>query len=216
MRFKDRWKPETTIHLGDFMDTAGWRAGARNSNDDPDHGSNFQDDYQRGMATLTELRPQVVLWGNHEARLTGLVKSSSAVVAYAAEEGVKAIEAGIKKLRAISIPYDVERGIHLMGGTAFVHGYSHGESAIRDHVEMYSRPIIMAHIHRAEIARGRSIGSPQGISVGTLANIGAMGYARTRRATLRWGHGFAYGEYCADACQAWLATPIKGEWRFPL
>ncbi|NBW14789.1 MAG: hypothetical protein EBR82_43000 [Caulobacteraceae bacterium] len=61
MKFKDRWKPEMTIHLGDFLDTAAWRAGARHSQDDPDKTSSFSEDYLHGIGHLKELSPQVVL-----------------------------------------------------------------------------------------------------------------------------------------------------------
>jgi hypothetical protein len=216
LRFRDRWRPVETIHLGDFLDTAAWRAGARNNPDDPDRSSSFSDDYLHGMTHLKELMPTRVHYGNHENRLAGLVQSPSAVVAYAAEQGMQAIEGTIKKLRAQVYPYDIEAGLSLLGDTVFLHGFSFSENAVRDTIESLGKSVVMAHLHRPEIARGRVIGSPTGICTGTLANIGAMGYARQRRATYRWGHGFAYGEYCQDACVSWLATPVKGEWRFPV
>lgn len=216
LRFRDRWRPAETIHLGDFLDTAAWRAGARRDPDDPDRSSSFSDDYLHGMTHLKELMPTRVHYGNHENRLAGLVKSPSAVVAYAAEQGMQAIEGTIKKLRAQVYPYDIEAGLSLLGDTVFLHGFSFSENAVRDTIESLGKSVVMAHLHRPEIARGRVIGSPTGICTGTLANIGAMGYARQRRATYRWGHGFAYGEYCQDACVSWLATPVKGEWRFPV
>ena len=120
MKFKDRWKPEMTIHLGDFLDTAAWRSGARHSQDDPDKTSSFSEDYLHGIGHLKELSPQVVLSGNHEARIWALTKSSSAVVAYAAEEGVKAIEGAVKKMKARLFPYDIEAGVFLLGNMACV------------------------------------------------------------------------------------------------
>jgi hypothetical protein len=219
IKFKERFQPDTTIHLGDFLDTSCWRAGARNSPDDPDKGSSFSEDYLHGIGQLKELftgGEHVTLMGNHEWRVFGLTKSSSAVVAYAAEEGVKAIEGALKKLKSRMFPYDVEKGVFLLGPMACVHGYSCGEAALRDHCEMYGRSVLMAHTHRPEQVRGRTIGSPMGTCVGTLMRIQDAAYARHRRATLRWAHGCAFGEYCADAVQTWLATPVKGEWRFPL
>jgi len=216
LAFKQRWQPETTIHLGDFLDTSAWRAGARNNPDDPDRGESIAEDYLVGISHLKELSPQVCMLGNHEFRVWDLLKSNSAIVAYAAEEGVKAIEGAIKKLKARMFEYDIEKGVFILGNTYFIHGYSHGESAVRDAVESYGKSVVMAHLHRPEIARGRILGAPIGHCTGTLANVGAMGYARRRRATLRWGHGFCYGEYAHDACVTWLATPTKGEWRLPV
>ena len=216
LSFRSRWRPVETIHLGDFLDTAAWRAGARHSPDDPDKTASFADDYLHGMTHLKELEVTRIHLGNHENRIFGLTRSSSAVVAYAAEQGVAAIEQAAKKLKAQLYPYDIEGGLSLLGDTVFLHGFQCSEAAVRDTIESLGKPIVMAHLHRPEIARGRVIGSPTGICTGTLANIGAMGYARQRRATYRWGHGFAYGEFCQDACVSWLATPVKGEWRFPL
>jgi hypothetical protein len=216
LAFKRRWRPVETIHLGDFLDTACWRAGARKDPDEPDRAASFSDDYLHGMAHLKELEVTTCLQGNHEARLWSLVRSPSAVVAYAAEQGTQAIEQTIKKLKARLLPYDIEEGLFLLGDTVFLHGFQCSVSAVRDTVESIGKNIVMAHLHRPEIARGRVLRSPVGICVGTLANIGAMGYARARRATYQWGHGFAYGEYCQDACVSWLATPVKGEWRFPV
>ena len=70
------------------------------------------------------------------------------LVAYAAEEGVKAIEGAVKKMKARLFPYDIEAGVFLLGNMACVHGYSFGESALRDHCEQYGRPVLMAHTHQ--------------------------------------------------------------------
>ena len=81
LAFKSRWRPVETIHLGDFLDTAAWRAGARANPDDPDRSESFSDDYLHGMAHLKELAPTRIHLGNHEQRLLSLVRSPSAVVA---------------------------------------------------------------------------------------------------------------------------------------
>jgi len=42
---------------------------------------------------------------------------------------------------------------------------------------------------------GRIVGALMGYSVGTLADIPAMGYAKARRATSAWSGGIVCGEY---------------------
>lgn len=216
LAFRDRYKPDEVIHLGDAIDCTALRAGAMKDSNTGDHSVNLADDFSAGLAFIKELRPSIYMLGNHEHRIFALTNATNAVVAYAAERGVEEIEKVTKKLHCRVFPYDIEKGICVLGGTAFLHGFAFSENAVRDTVESLGRPVIMAHIHRPEIQRGRVINGPVGICVGTLANIGAMEYARQRRATLRWGHGFAYGEYSSKGCVAWLATPTAGEWRLPI
>lgn len=214
--FRDRYKPEEIIHLGDAIDCTSLRGGAIRDSISGDHSADLADDFATGIGFLKELEPTIYMLGNHEHRLYNLLGSSSAIISYAAERGVDEIERQMKKLHCRVFPYDIEKGVVVLGGTAFLHGFAFSENAVRDTVESLGRPVIMAHIHRPEIQRGRVINSPVGICVGTLANIGAMAYARQRRATLRWQHGFAWGEYSSKGCVSWLATPTGGEWRLPI
>jgi hypothetical protein len=43
----------------------------------------------------------------------------------------------------------------------------------------------------------------------------AVGYAKGRRQTLGWAHGFACGEYCDNACTVNLVT-LSPHYRLPL
>lgn len=216
LQFQKRYKPEEVIHLGDAIDCTSLRAGAIKDSISGDHSADLADDFESGICFLKELSPTIYMMGNHENRLYALAQSSSAVISFAAEKGIEEIEKVAKKLHCRVFPYDIEKGIVVLGGTAFLHGFLHSENAVRDTIESVGRPVVMAHLHRAEIQRGRMLNSPYGICTGTLANIGAMAYARQRRATLRWGHGFVWGEYSPKGCVAWLATPTGGEWRLPV
>jgi hypothetical protein len=67
LKFKnDLWKPDTTIHLGDFLDLAAFRSGAISDPNSSDRAASISDDLSSGIDFLHELRPQHILYGNHE------------------------------------------------------------------------------------------------------------------------------------------------------
>jgi hypothetical protein len=123
-----------------------------------------------------------------------------------------------KDLKAKWVPYDIEKGWHDLGGTAFGHGFMHSEAAVRDHVEMVRKPIVMGHLHRVDRVAGRSFGAPVGWSIGCLADIGSMHYARRQRSVTRWQHGVAWGEYVesGEGCTVNVLSPVGGQWRYPI
>ena len=58
LMFKERWKPDTTIHLGDFLDLAAFRSGAISDPNSSDRAASISDDLSAGIDFLHELRPQ--------------------------------------------------------------------------------------------------------------------------------------------------------------
>lgn len=185
----DRHRPEIRIHLGDFVDTAAFRSGAAGTADEKDP---VQPDIDSGLAFLREMRATHVLCGNHEDRLWRMRESPNAVIAYAAQQAVAAIEACCRELGAQLIPYDGIFQALKLGDTTFCHGTMYGENATRDHAESLGN-VVHAHTHRAAIAYGRRIDNPIGICVGTLSRKREHGYAKARRATLSWSQAFCYG-----------------------
>jgi predicted phosphodiesterase len=191
LKFRDKFKPQTIVHLGDFCDTAAFRSGARET---ADSAEDVGPDIDGGLTFLAEIGATHVLCGNHEDRLWRMAYSPNAVIAYAAGKCIAAIEAHCKKLKAALIPYS---GIHQQikfGNFTFTHGTMYGENAIRDHAEVYGN-VVHGHTHRPGIATGRRIDSPIGFGLGTLTKRSEMEYAKARRATLSWGQAFLWGEY---------------------
>ena len=107
LTFRDRWKPDTTFHLGDFLDLAAFRSGAVNDPNSADRAASVSDDLSAGIDFLHELRPQHILFGNHEARLYKLAASPNALAAHAATLTLQAIEDAAKKLKARTYPYHI-------------------------------------------------------------------------------------------------------------
>ena len=192
LAFKERWKPDTTIHLGDFIDLSGFRAGAVRDSNDPDHADDIITDLVAGVEFLHELEPQYILCGNHEARLYRLSKSPNAVLAYAANMTIGKIQQTAESLKAKLTPYSNRSWIEL-GDTKFMHGHMCNVAAIRDHAEAHGN-VVIAHLHRVGWERARRSDSASGYCVGMLADFG-MEYASATRSNLAWSQGFAYGYY---------------------
>lgn len=49
LKFKERWKPDTTFHLGDFLDLAAFRTGAVNDPNSSDRAASVSDDLSAGI-----------------------------------------------------------------------------------------------------------------------------------------------------------------------
>lgn len=221
LKFKSRWKPNQTVHLGDAIDLACLRAGAFGTADDavdPDH------DLQVGLTFLRQLEPTAFCLGNHEHRLVSLMESPRALVAALAGRVYQDIEDECARLKAKLLPYNLKSGWLPIGNALFGHGYFCNVEAVRDHAETvchssYSQ-VVIAHLHRVHQAEGRRLDHPTGYCVGTLMDIDQAHYASNRRATSSWSRGFAWGEYTEGSKPetiVWLAKETQNKvFRLPV
>lgn len=210
--FKSSYKPFLTVHLGDFFDVAALRGGAKGSKDE---GADIDHDLKSGFNFIEELEPNILFMGNHDDRIFRLQDHPKAVVAYCAGKIMGEINDFCSRYNIDLVHYDISAGWRPLGNFLMGHGYMFNEMAIRDHAESVGNCII-AHLHRTGEERGRVRGGATGYCVGTLADIPALEYAKTRRATLKWNLGFAWGEYCADAAVVNIcARADNGIWRLP-
>jgi len=217
LEFKKRWKPDTTLHLGDAIDLAAFRAGAMRSPDSADRAASIAEDFNAGINFLRLLEPNVFFVGNHENRVYEHQYSPNAILAHCATSCLADLHQVCKDLRAEIVQYDIMKGWREFGGTLFGHGWMFNENAVRDHVEMMKKPIVIGHLHRVDRAAGRSVGAPVGWTIGCLANVDSMTYARRNRSITRWQHGIAWGEYNDHDCIVNVLSPTSsGEWRFPV
>lgn len=210
--FMDRYKAEHRIHLGDVLDTAAFRSGAKGTKDEA---RPIAPDYNAGIKALEKMRPTVITWGNHDVRLLDLMDHPSAIVSMAAGSLWNELQSVAKRLKAKTVPYDIEDGWIKIGGHYWGHGYQYNESAVRDTAEMLGGPVVMAHLHRPLQERGRMRMSKDSFCVGLQANPRMMSYARRRRATTRWGHGCVWGEVCETKTggysKLWLSASAPGQ-----
>ena len=66
--FREQYRPDEVIHLGDAYDLASLRAGSLANPDDSDHADDYLDDIECGRDFLNALRPTVFIMGNHDQR----------------------------------------------------------------------------------------------------------------------------------------------------
>jgi predicted phosphodiesterase len=213
LKFRQDFKPDTILHLGDFIDAAACRSGAMTDPNAKDRAASVAEDLAAGVDFLNELRPNHILYGNHEARLFKLAGGPNALASHAATLVINEIEKTAKQLKARLYPYDIRSFVEI-GGVKFLHGYMYNVQAIRDHAETYGRCVI-GHLHRVGQERARTIVGASGYCVGMLASF-SMEYAATRRATLAWSQGFAYGYYTDKSMTVNLCERLKeNPWILP-
>lgn len=217
LKFIDAWKPDVRIHLGDFSDMTAFRSGAKGTSDE---GEPIGPDIDEGLRFLKEIRATHVFTGNHEDRLYRLRNHHNAVIAECAASVIERIQTrcALQKAELIET-YSITHpdSYRVFGGVKFFHGFMYSENACRDHAEAFGS-CVFAHTHRAGVAKGRRTDSPAGYCVGTLTKIVNMDYAKSRRATMSWGQGCVWGEFCDDKAVLWLHEQPKqiSDWRLPV
>ena len=214
----DRWKPVHRLHLGDAFDTAAFRTGARPNSGDSDEATPIEPDINAGVRFLNQFRPTVFCMGNHEARLLKLAHHYNEVIACAANTVLSQCLGPIKRHGSKLIPYTVhDAGWYKLGGYRWGHGHLFGENYLRDSAETWGNCVV-AHAHRAGVAKARRADNATAYGVGTLANIPAMDYASGRRSTLAWSHAVCFGEVCEDDAQLCLWEWPQGttDFRLPI
>jgi predicted phosphodiesterase len=224
LKFKERFSPDTILHLGDFIDLSALMGNGAGSGSD---GDEVTPDIDTGLVHLKQLmagcKDPYILCGNHEDRAWKLAHSKNSVTAYCAHKIINAIEDTAKDLKARLIPYTGIEQMVDIADCGFTHGTIYNETASRDMAESYCngkrRRIIFGHSHKVAIQSARTHHGGTGYNIGTLTQRGALDYAKTRRSTFAWNQCVFYAEYCESLNQSSvnLSTRSHGEvWRMPV
>ena len=216
LKFKADFKPQTVIHLGDFIDLPAMRSGAKGSSDESEP---IRPDLDAGLDFLDALGANIVFAGNHEVRLWRLREHHNAIISELSSAIIERIEYRLRKRKAAFHLYDgIWQGIQL-GNYRFMHGAGRGGmGALRQHANAYGNCVI-GHLHCAAMESGSRIEGSTAFCAGALVDAPNMDYASQNiNSTLRWNMGFVWGEYCADLCQLYLHVQPRGlkEWRLPI
>ena len=212
LKFKSAYKPDRTLHLGEWSDMAALRSGAHGSKDEA---ADIDYDLQAGLNFVRDLEPETLFDGNHEDRLNQMTNHPKAIVAYCAGKIVGEVNDFCARYKVERVPYGIQTGWRPLGNFLFGHGYMFDMAAIRWHALTVGNCVI-AHLHRTGEERAERLGGATGYCLGCLADIPALTYAKTKKNTLRWNLGFAYGEYCDTACTVNIvARADNGDWRLP-
>jgi hypothetical protein len=134
-----------------------------------------------------------------------------AIVAALAGTMWKELNDELVKLHTKTVPYDIEDGWFVDGGTAWGHGFMYNMQAVRDHAEMLGMPVVMAHLHTPQEAPGRTVRDSASFCVGALADDRKLTYGRRRRNSLTHGHGIVYGEMSETESHLWLIKARNNE-----
>lgn len=193
VKFKEDYKPDVTVHLGDWADSTAFRSGAKGGKDES---ADIDVDILAGLTFLDRLRPTVVFIGNHEDRIWGMRDHPKALIAKAAGDTVKHCTKFItENLKARFIDhYKITHSWVWLGPYKLGHGWMFNECAIRDHAD-YAGNCIIAHLHRYGVERGRRLSGATGICVGMIADPDKLTYADRHKAKSKWTQSLVYGEY---------------------
>lgn len=210
LEFKRRWKPHTTVHLGDAWDFACLRTGARGNSEDVDRGRDPRPDMDRAASFIRELRPTHFLFGNHEARVVELAGHWCARTATLAKVVYAEI---VDALGAVKCEFRDQwdmRTWFRFGDFKFLHGTLFGSYYLRDTARALGN-VVVAHAHRPGIATAERDDGVRAYSPGCLRSVESAGYAKARASTLAWGHGVVWGEYDDKHAHLWLYQPTTHE-----
>jgi len=211
LQFKEDFKPDEIIHMGDGFDFRAIRRGA--DNDEKVH--SMQEDVFAGKEFLEELRPTWFLRGNHDERLWDLRDCHNAVVRDYACMCVKDLEQFFKKLKIKTKPYDKRAGVLKFGHLKLIHGYHAGQYACKAHGERYGS-CWHGHTHAIDSFALPRLERTVARSIGCLCKLDYQ-YNRAFTASLRHAHGFAYAlvHKKTGVFHSFQAEKVGGRWILP-
>ena len=224
MTMKERFKPDTLLHLGDFIDLSALMSNGAGSGSD---GDEVTPDIDTGLTHLRELmagcKNPWVLCGNHEDRAWKLTHSKNSVTAYCAHKIVNSIEDTTKSIGARLIPYSGIEQIVDIADIGFTHGTIYNEQAAAHMAGHYCngirKKICFGHTHKVAVASAKTQHGGTGYNIGTLTARGSLEYAKNRPSTWMWTQAFLWGEYCESLNQSSIQITQRqhGEvWRMPV
>lgn len=215
-KFRDRWKPDDVVHLGDFIDTGIWRGGASAGIGIE---VDAEKDVEAGFRFLRQLGATHLCMGNHDERPYRYLEDRDPIKRMAAERAVLGMEYDLQKLGVTVLKRYAVHDYLEFGPAKAAHGWYYNENCARDHAESHGT-IIFAHAHTTMMMKGRRIDNPTGFCVGTLSRVPAHNYAKGRRKTLSWAQGILWAEYNDKEFTGWIhenGQNLTGQpWHLPI
>lgn len=214
LAFREAYDPHEVVHLGDVIDTAAFRQGARGT---ADQGAPILPDKAAALGFIERLRPTRITWGNHDHRLVKLQSHPEEIVRYCAGGLWNDLQKTARAVGAKTYPYHYRDNICKIGGVHYMHGISHAKNATEIHAKYCGGRVVHAHTHRAGMYTPEGLDDMTSFSAGMLADANLLTYAHERLATGAWRHGMVFGEFCETESVLWLVSSEPGkELRFPM
>lgn len=206
-QFLSIWQPEIRIAGGDHFDFRHMRAKAGEG----ERYESGQRDFQAGLDFLRKFKPTAVCFGNHDDRVFQQLQHPNGNVRDTAQAMVDEIEDACGD--ADVLPYDKRKYITI-GNLKVIHGFAHGENAVRKSAAVYGR-VLHGHIHRAECVRIDGVDVREAFSSGCLCRVD-LPYNSRSLGTMRHENGWAYGEVLPSGhTTVHLARRVGGVWHLP-
>ncbi len=181
--FKNDWKPNKTIILGDLIDADAVSTFARG-----EVKVDQWEEYARARQILDEFKPQVLLEGNHEQRFRRPTNIPWALWRIVDPY----IWFEIHKRNIQWVPYSNQPNkVFRLGKLAFIHGFSCNEYASKNEALAFGC-VVHGHTHRiSQFQPKASYTSHTGFNIGCLCKLD-LEY-QTSGPPRGWAQGFAYG-----------------------
>ncbi len=212
MEFSALWKPHIRIAGGDVWEFATIRSKA---NED-ERRQSMEKDYDAGMDFMRKWRPHVFLRGNHDERLWDAKLNKVGPLRDLASAWVKNIEALLKRLGCIMLPWHKRLGVYTLGQLTVIHGFFVGETASKRHAQVYGS-CLHGHTHSVDSASVAGLHKREAKAAGCLCQLD-FDYNRGQPLSLRQGHGWGYGivDTKTGDYHLWQARDLGGRWILPI
>lgn len=209
--FAKIWKPEIRVCGGDLFDLRPLRKKASREELSDD----MEADFEQGSAWFERFAPTHYLRGNHCERLWELVESNLALERKFARQGVKDVNAMVRKFDCKMYPYHKREGILQIGHFKALHGFFTGAHAAKETANVYGS-CFFGHGHAIESHPVPGLERRMARQVGCLCKLD-MPYNARHVKTLRHAHGFPYGVINKKngTYHAWQAEEVNGVWMLP-
>jgi predicted phosphodiesterase len=185
-QFRKSFKPDHVIHLGDVFDLRALRNGA--SAEEKQEG--ISADVEAGLEFINWLKPDVLLWGNHDQRLFDAAENTrNAMLSEYCLALLRQIE---DRISCHTYPYDKRAGVYEFGDYRFVHGVNANLHAAYKAASHYGN-VVMGHVHTSSGPTPfPTYDGSVGFSCGMIGQTD-MKYNRGHANTLRHNNGWMYG-----------------------
>lgn len=210
--FVKDFQPHIRIHGGDNFEFRPLRKKASAE----EQRESMVEDLRLGYEFLATYRPHYYLLGNHCARIYHLCERAEGPLLDYALQTVADLELFIRKIKCTSFPYDKRLGVLQLGGLRFIHGFSEGQAAPRNHAMAYG-DCIYGHTHARQQFTVAGWPEPRtAVSAGCLCKLD-LSYNSTHIGSLGNAHGWSYGilnESTGDF-KVFTASKIGDKWIVP-
>lgn len=209
-RFVEAEKPDLRIFGGDLFNMAALRRAA----DHNEKELRLGEDLDEGLALLEWYKPNVLILGNHDARLWDAIQRDRVQrrgwLAELAGVYISKFNKTVTKLGIKVLPYEKTKGIYKFESLSFGHGFGGGKDLTKDMAETYGN-IVLGHGHRVEQIPVVRLGKPAiGYQAGCLC-VDDMDWTRADLGALKQEQGFAYGVIDGKNHHVSLARIVDGK-----